>query len=114
MVTERTSQTDRCDTCGTVKITFDPPLEIDDLGEILLDEVWAVFRQAWMPESKTFTYIDSLFYSEDSAREEMRRQIREASDSNGRTTRAGLYDGESWRFTDNGEEISIGKVNVRL
>lgn len=64
---------DRCDKCGTIQIRFDPPLEFEVDDEILRDEVWAVFGEHVLIEG-TFQYVDSLFYTETSAREEAQRQ----------------------------------------
>jgi hypothetical protein len=101
---QRTSTESRCDACGTIRFTFDPPIELEESDEILLDEVWAVFRQLKLNDL-WFSYIDSLFYTETSALTELNRQAER---------RAGVWESQhDFRFAD-GELLCAAKVNVRL
>jgi hypothetical protein len=101
---QRTSTESRCDACGTIRFTFDPPIELEESDEILLDEVWAVFGQLKLNDL-WFSYIDCLFYTETSALTELRRQAER---------RAGVWESDhDFRLAD-GQLLCAAKVNVRL
>lgn len=111
-MTERTTHTDRCEHCGTIKITFDPPIELTESAEILLDEVWAVYRQTRLIDGEFFMYMDSLFYSEASAARELKRQVDEFAAAQKEVP--AQLDTHTWIFEGWAEMFSMGKVNVRL
>jgi len=43
-VTESRSTETRCTECGTIRIVFDPPLELEETDEIFQDKVWVVYK----------------------------------------------------------------------
>jgi len=102
----------RCEHCGTIRIEFDPPLQLELDDEILRDETWAVYRQTRLIDGEFFMYVDSLFYTESSARQELQRQIDEyaiVASSDGH-----WLDPHVYLFDADAELLSMGKVSIRL
>lgn len=110
--TRRNTNEDRCDKCGTIRITLDEPIELTESDEILQDTVWGVYRQTRLVDGEFFMYIDKLFYTESSALEELQRQMDEFASTAKEAPRR--LDAHSWIFEGWAEVFSVGKVEVRL
>lgn len=57
---------ERCDKCGTIRITFDPPLQFDleDEDMILREQIWAVYADSTAVAAAPSAY----FWTEASAK----------------------------------------------
>lgn len=111
--TRRNANEDRCDKCGTIRITFDEPIELTESDEILQDAVWAVYRERREIGGDFFMAIDSLFYTESSAREELDRQIEQVAASLKDPSGGWVMDSH-WVFNSTAEVLAVGKVEVKL
>lgn len=77
-MTESRSTETRCAHCGTIRIVFDPPLELEETDEILQDKVWVVYKHEEPgPGEGPFYSARGFFWTESSAQryaEELRAQ----------------------------------------